>query len=376
MTTVQKAYANVLTSFLPVSKATRVWVFCDPTRAWLADGFTQAARKLGATAARVQLEPVSSSAPAPAEILLRSLSRRDAVIAAFSPGFLAGSEIARVFPAFGPPPGFGGRSAFIAPRVPDEALVAMLSDRLEAVRKRAEAVLALNGTRTLRVTAPGGTDLTLDVGEFRAVPFVADWAARVPGGAPGDGAACAIGVAEEEGPAPGAGAAAEKRTAARGDAGEAAPEPTGRHAYLPAAEVYAAIVAGSARGVIRADVTVGEFVADGEVLDPFGRAETPVELVVREGKVVGVGAPGEVGGMGGRLWSLFERFPESRRGVVELGVGLSAGPVTGQITADECLRGTCHFGLGDNRFYGGRNEATVHLDVVVRAPRFRALQAG
>lgn len=364
MTAVQKACANVLSSYVPINRGTRVWVFCDPARAWLADGFTQAARKLGATAARVQLEPVSNSTPTPAEILLRSLSSRDVVIATFSADFLAGSEVARVFPAFSPPRGFSGRSAFIAPRVPDEALVAMLSDRLAAVRERAEAVLALNGTRTLRVTAPGGTDLILDVGEFRAVPFVAGRTSSVGAAAPGRAPAKPETVQ--------AVAATATGPAVDGDSGETTPEPADRHAYLPAAEVYAAVVEGSARGVIRADVTVGEFVADGEVADPFGRVETPVELVIRDGKVVGVGSPGEVGGMAGRLWSLLERFPESCRVVVELGVGLSAGPVTGQIAADECLRGTCHFGLGDNRFCGGTNEAPAHLDVVVRAPRFRA----
>ncbi|HOB41842.1 MAG: hypothetical protein WBL79_09970 [Bacillota bacterium] len=115
----------------------------------------------------------------------------------------------------------------------------------------------------------------------------------------------------------------------------------------------------SANGVIVADVTIGELVYDGKLLDALEELDAPVRFIVEEGMFAE------------RLRNLLWTLPRSSRHVVELGIGLSNITPTGYIGADECIAGTCHFGIGDNRFYGGRNASPIHLDVVVDRPRIK-----
>lgn len=476
MTNVPRILTNVLTSFVPVSPANRVWVFCDPAREWLADGFVGAARKLGATAARIGLELPGESAgasgrvaaarapdrsgvsrlfdPGPVAALLSSLGADDLVVACFSHDFAVASGIGRVFPAFQGPVGYRGRSVVVRQRIPDDALLAMLAENVGEVNEQAEAILAI-GREAKEAAARAAERAWLDpatAGEVaaaepaaapsltpRTTPPLDGATGRRGGRAAGRGAKGGLAPAEAPPPPP-----ARLRVTTRAGTDvtfetsdfRLAPyladsaSPDRRHAYLPAAEIYAAVIPGSAEGIIRIDATVGEFVHEGCVVDPFGLVEAPIDLVVRDGMVVEVNRKDRVGGviavpeaegeergrggrrragsrvgsrarsgsralvtgsdpagitpapvaaygtadpsgtadMADRLRHLLAVFPEACRVVAEFGVGLSAGKPTGHIGVDECLRGTCHFGLGDNTFYGGTNQAPVHLDVVLKAP--------
>lgn len=107
--------------------------------------------------------------------------------------------------------------------------------------------------------------------------------------------------------------------------------------------------------------------AGGKLLDPLGRVDRPVVLAVEHGMVASITGQRRAD----RLRACLAHLEPSCRLVVELGFGLSQGIPTGCIAADECLAGTCHFGLGDNLFFRGANQAPVHLDLVVAHPTLR-----
>jgi aminopeptidase len=58
---------------------------------------------------------------------------------------------------------------------------------------------------------------------------------------------------------------------------------------------------------------------------------------------------------------------ENGRTLAELGIGTNPGAtISGQILEDEKVEGTVHFAFGTNTGFGGNNQATVHIDGLVR----------
>lgn len=209
------------------------------------------------------------------------------MISALSDGPVA-PRFFRVFPSFCPPEGFPGRSAVIRQRYPDDALLAHLATPPAAAAAAAALALQHSGLGRVRITTPSGTDLSCELKPAQILPFSPD---------------------------------------------------SGRHVYLPPAEVTYGILAGSASGVVG------------------GRA---VEF--------------SGGSVAKRLAACFDRLDREQTGnrdgrlVVELGFGLSVGEPVGLGAPDECLQGTCHFGIGNDFFYGGNNAVPMHMDVIMNGP--------
>jgi leucyl aminopeptidase (aminopeptidase T) len=58
---------------------------------------------------------------------------------------------------------------------------------------------------------------------------------------------------------------------------------------------------------------------------------------------------------------------ENGRTIAELGIGTNPGAtITGAILEDEKAEGTVHFAFGTNTGIGGANQASVHIDGLVR----------
>ncbi|MCH4890575.1 hypothetical protein EZV73_23540 [Acidaminobacter sp. JC074] len=132
-------------------------------------------------------------------------------------------------------------------------------------------------------------------------------------------------------------------------------------AFLPPSEIYAGIELGSAEGQIVVDVTIGDIYRNGQLLEGFGLVEGPVTLVVKNSRIV------EITGCD-RLKECLVSLEDAASVLVELGIGLSDLSPTGQIGIDECIKGTCHFGIGDGTFYNIDNKASIHLDLVISSP--------
>jgi leucyl aminopeptidase (aminopeptidase T) len=123
---------------------------------------------------------------------------------------------------------------------------------------------------------------------------------------------------------------------------------------LPTVEAYVAPVEESVNGVA---------VIDGSCSAGVGvTAAAPIRLTIENGMVTGIegGAPAD------ELAAILSRAqtPAAYQ-VCEIGLGLNPGcRITGRICEDEGTYGTIHLAIGDNRSFGGRNAAPLHIDMV------------
>ncbi len=148
--------------------------------------------------------------------------------------------------------------------------------------------------------------------------------------------------------------------------------PQQRHAFLPPSEVYTPLVEGVGEGQIAVDLTAGELRYGPKQIDLLGRCQDPLCIDIRNGQIQGFSGHSfaEI------LTKEFFSWKENCRLIVELGFGLSNMIPTGLIGVDESILETCHFGFGDNRLYGGNNEAPIHWDVVIQQPFWKIVKEG
>src|SRR3954469_12179585 len=218
--------------------------------------------------------------------------------------------------------GHRGRQIFMGFVTP-ELLAGELSEPAPDLTEKARGVLEQIGdAETIRLTAPGGTDLTLRVG-----------------GRPW-----------------------------RDDIGPLQP---GQSANFPGGEIYIAPYSDGADGVLVADVTVPHTVEGGPVrYTAEARADQPVTMRLERGRVTSI--------EGGRAAELLRRLvDEAGTGadvVAELGIGLNdAISPRGHVMLDEKAGGTAHVAIGRNTGpYGGDNEASIHVDCIFANPSIEA----
>lgn len=169
-------------------------------------------------------------------------------------------------------------------------------------------IAALAGAISVRITTPGGTDITVDIRDRR---FVTD-----------------VKITETE-----------------------------KGCNLPCGEVFGAPVEDGADGVVVADGSIG-----GE-----GPPPSPVTLEVRAGRVTGVDCADRQWRK--RIIELLDTDSGART-IAELGIGLNPkARLIGIMLEDEKAYRTAHFAFGDNiGFPGGVNESTTHIDYLVHRP--------
>ena len=226
--------------------------------------------------------------------------------------FMRGANL--LFPSFRSPHGWPAYSLMIRPGIQKASLEAGLATPLSVIQMLESNLHKRAEHRNLRVTNHSGTDLKIRTRAFQALPY-----------------ACGH---------------------------------NSRHAYLPPAEIYTPLWEDSAEGIIAVDVTVGELRYEGQLLHAFGRVDSPLFIEVHAGKIQKFSGHG----FAKVLTKEFTLWDENCRHVVELGFGLSSLTPTGLIGVDESILHTCHFGIGDNRFYGGSLAAPLHWDVVIDKP--------
>lgn len=248
---------------------------------------------------------------------MQQLEPRDLVVVLLSIASYMEKGYNNVFPAFRKPKNVSAKYVMIRLDIPERSLLTGLNTPLDKVHSIINSLKSLPANSQLRITTLAGTDLHTQIREFAVLPFYA-------------------------------------------------PDP-GANAYLPPAEVYTALVENATNGKIVVDVTVGELRVQGQLIDQLGQVEEPVTITVKDGLIDSISG----GAIGQRLNDHLSKLPNNCKLVVELGHGLSDIEPTGIIGVDESMNNTCHFGIGDNIFYGGQNEAPIHLDVVIKNPQWR-----
>jgi len=126
---------------------------------------------------------------------------------------------------------------------------------------------------------------------------------------------------------------------------------------LPAGEAYVAPLEGTADGTL---------VIDGSIAS-IGMIRTrPARVTIREGFATKI-----EGGREAKEWDSMLASVKKKEAynVAEFGVGCNPNAkLIGVILEDEKVYGTIHIALGDNSTFGGKVEAGIHLDGMIRNP--------
>lgn len=167
----------------------------------------------------------------------------------------------------------------------------------------------LQGAITIHITAPGGTDVTLNVANR---PFMTDT------------------VIED-----------------------------GKWGNLPAGEIWCAPVEDAANGILVCDGSIGD----------LGQVPSKVAIKLTEGRITGLDC--EDPAFLERLHE-FLSVDDEAKVIGELGIGLNPGAgLTGNLLEDEKAGGTAHIAFGNNEdMGGGRNRSSTHRDFLFRGPTF------
>ncbi|AIF54083.1 aminopeptidase [Pelosinus sp. UFO1] len=106
---------------------------------------------------------------------------------------------------------------------------------------------------------------------------------------------------------------------------------------------------------------------DGSIPHPrLGLITEPIRLEIKNSRIVKID-----GGEQAKILSeiLAEYDNPSVYHIGEIGVGMNpACELTGRMLEDEGCAGTIHFGIGDDRVFGGNNACPIHLDAVFKNP--------
>lgn len=197
------------------------------------------------------------------------------------------------------------------PGITEDMMLRCMSADYQAIAERSKKLVeVLEKGNELRITSPGGTDITLYRGNRRAhastglLPNPGDWG------------------------------------------------------NLPSGETYFAPMEGTAQGVI---------VFDGSVAG-IGKLKKPIEIIARDGYAVEIkgGAEAE------KLNALVDKHGQAARNIAEFGIGTNdQAKISGLILEDEKVMGTVHIALGDNMSMGGTVAVQSHLDGLILKPTVR-----
>jgi len=165
----------------------------------------------------------------------------------------------------------------------------------------------MDKTKTVRVTAPNGTDITMSL---------------------------------------------EGR---RGLASKGLFHKKGESGNLPTGEAFAAPVEGKTEGV---------FVVDGSFA-VIGMIKTPIKIKVEKGLATEISGGKEAK----QLIKMLSSFGKKGRNIAEIGIGTNdSAKLSGLLLEDEKVKGTVHIALGDNKSMGGKVNVPIHVDGVILKP--------
>ncbi len=130
----------------------------------------------------------------------------------------------------------------------------------------------------------------------------------------------------------------------------------GESGNLPTGEAFIAPLEGKTEGV---------FVVDGSMSGIGKIVDKPIKITVKNGLVEKVSGGKEAR----KLREIIKRYGEKAKNIAEFGVGTNdAVRLSGNLLEDEKALGTIHIAIGDNKSMGGKVNAPIHLDGVIKKP--------
>ena len=283
-----------------VKPGERVLVITDVKLRTIGYALFEAARSLGNDALLVEMVPRSTNGEEPPPEVAALMAQYDVVLCPTSKS-LTHTDSRRAASAK------GARVATL-PGVTEEVMIrCMNADYTEIAARTFRVCDLMRTTKTIRVTAPAGTDITMPI--------------------------------EGREPHASSGLFREK----------------GLSGNLPTGEAYLAPLEGLSNGIV---------VVDGSMAS-VGMVDQPIRIVVKDGYATEITG----GASAKRLIELLEPHGKDARTVAEFGIGTNDKAIlTGVILEDEKVMGTIHIAFGDNKSMGGSVRVASHLDGLIKQP--------
>ncbi len=163
-------------------------------------------------------------------------------------------------------------------------------------------------TKIARVTAPNGTDITMDISNRKVIP--------------------SKGLFHK-----------------KGESGN-----------LPTGEAFTAPVEGTTNGV---------FVVDGSMAGIGVISGKPIKIEVKDGYAVKITGDAKAA----KLRKMLHKVGKDAFAIAELGIGTNdKAKLSGLLLEDEKVKGTVHIAVGNNISMGGNISVPIHLDGVIKKP--------
>ena len=283
-----------------VKPGERVLVITDVKLRTIGYALFEATRSLGNDALLVEMVPRTTNGEEPPPEVAALMAQYDVVLCPTSKS-LTHTDSRRAASAT------GARIATL-PGVTEEVMVRCMNADYTAIAARTFRLCDLmRTTKTIRVTAPAGTDITMPI--------------------------------EGREPHASSGLFREK----------------GLSGNLPTGEAYLAPLEGLSNGIV---------VVDGSMAS-VGMVDEPIRIVVKDGYATDITG----GASATRLVELLAPHGQDGRTVAEFGIGTNDKAIlTGVILEDEKVMGTIHIAFGDNKSMGGSVRVASHLDGLITQP--------
>jgi len=300
MGTLADASRFVIQHSMGMQAGETVLVIVDTPKRPIGEALVLAARELGGEGILVEMTPRVANGTEPPKSIAAAMAAANIVLAPTSKSLTHTKARKEACEA-------GARIATM-PNITAEIMVNTLQgDITPIVNSCLQYAGMLTGADTVRITSPGGTDLTLSLTGRSALPD--------------------LGVYHQP----------------------------GQYGNLPAGEVYAAPLESTANGTL---------VIDGSMAG-IGMVDEPIHMTVRNGLAVDI----EGGAAARKLVEILEPYGQEARNIAEIGLGMNPYAVMqGVVLVDEKVLGTVHIALGNNITFGGQVGVPIHLDGLVLSP--------
>ena len=195
------------------------------------------------------------------------------------------------------------------PGITKDVMIRGMNADYNAISKRTiKLQKILEKGKTIRVTAPAGTDISFEIAGRKVIP--------------------SKGLFHK-----------------KGESGN-----------LPTGEAFLAPVEGTSNGV---------FVVDGSMAGLGLIKNANIKIEVRDGYATKFSG----GTLAKRLKTILDKVGKDARNIAEFGIGTNdSAKLSGVLLEDEKVMGTIHIALGDNVSMGGSVNVPIHLDGVVKKP--------
>lgn len=201
----------------------------------------------------------------------------------------------------------GGSRAATLPGITEDVFVVGLDADYEAIATACRELLdQVEDAKSLRITSPQGTDITVEPGTREWLPDT--------------------GIVHEP----------------------------GDFSNLPAGEVF-----------VSPETATGRVVVDG-TMRPHGRLDDPVVFTVEDGYVTDI----EDTDVRAEVEAAAEEVGQDAYNLAELGIGanVAVSELVGSVLLDEKAAGTVHLAIGDDHGIGGDTVAPIHMDGILTDP--------